>query len=236
MFLGGLDIGQMSDPTALAIMETSIAQAVSVYQVRYLKRFPLGTSYPDIIDQVHDLWASLGLMNSDSLLCVDYTGVGRPVVDLFLRRAEIPVRPITITGGFAVGDNGSGWYTVPKRDLAAVVQILLRRRRLQIAKGLPESEVLRKELQNFRVKITTAGNETYEAWRDGDHDDLVLATALPCWLGERTVLGAFDVSGGGGSGDTIDGRSDVAGAPPGVFGPGGEADDGNTTLWTAPRR
>lgn len=231
MFLAGLDIGQMSDPTALSILETTSGPKGSVYQLRYLKRFPLGTSYPDIVDQTHDIWGSLSLLGTEALLCVDYTGVGRPVVDLFLRRAEIPIRAITITGGFSVGDDGSGWYTVPKRDLAAVMQILLRRRRLQVARGLAEAQVLLKELQNFRVKLTNAGNETYEAWREGDHDDLVLATALPCWLGERTVLGAFDVSGDGGSRGTI--TDDFSQAPSGVFGPGGP--DDMTTLWDARR-
>jgi hypothetical protein len=26
---------------------------------------------------------------------------------------------------------------------------------------------------------------SYEAWREGDHDDLVLAVAMACWCGER---------------------------------------------------
>lgn len=230
MFLAGLDLGQSGDPTALAIAETSVnSVGVSVYQFRHLERFPLGTSYPDIVDEVHRRWAQFGLGGVDSLLCVDYTGVGRPVVDLFLRRAEIAIRPITITGGSNVGDDGSGWYTVPKRDLAAVMQILLRRRRFQVATGLKEAGVLLKELQNFRVKITGAGNETFEAWRDGDHDDLVLAAAMPCWLGERCVLGAFDAGGGGRGEDPSDMMSQ---APPGVFG-GMGGDDGITTLWQA---
>lgn len=230
MFIAGLDLGQAGDPTALAIAETSVnSLGVSVYQFRHLERVPLGSSYPDIVDLVHERWAQFGLMNTDSLLCVDYTGVGRPVVDLFLRRAEIPIRPITITGGSAVGDNGSGWYTVPKKDLAAVVQILLRRRRLQVASALKEAATFRKELQNFRVKITTAGNETFESWREGDHDDIVLAAAMPCWLGERTVLGAFSVSSEGGG---YDGADLMSQAPPGVF--GGDDRGGDQSLWQAP--
>jgi hypothetical protein len=31
------------------------------------------------------------------------------------------------------------------------------------------------------VKITPSGNEQYGAWREGEHDDLVLAVALACW-------------------------------------------------------
>jgi hypothetical protein len=41
---------------------------------------------------------------------------------------------------------------------------------------------------SFRAKITTKGHDTYESWRDGDHDDLVLALALGSWYFERTRL------------------------------------------------
>ena len=37
------------------------------------------------------------------------------------------------------------------------------------------------------MKITTAGNDTYEAWRESDHDDLVLAAAFACWYGEKEL-------------------------------------------------
>jgi hypothetical protein len=58
-------------------------------------------------------------------------------------------------------------------------------RRLQIARRLTEAATLVRELQNFQVKITAAANETFGAWRDGQHDDLVLAVALACWWSER---------------------------------------------------
>jgi hypothetical protein len=35
------------------------------------------------------------------------------------------------------------------------------------------------------VKITAAANETFAAWREGAHDDLVLAVALACWHADR---------------------------------------------------
>ena len=43
------------------------------------------------------------------------------------------------------------------------------------------------ELQNFRIKFTRAGNDTYEAWRESDHDDLVLAAAMAAWFGEKKL-------------------------------------------------
>ncbi len=47
-------------------------------------------------------------------------------------------------------------------------------------------DTLVKELLNFRVKINiSTAHDSYEAWREGDHDDLVLSVALACWAGER---------------------------------------------------
>jgi hypothetical protein len=63
------------------------------------------------------------------------------------------------------------------------IQVPLQNRRLQIAEGLPLTSVLADELAAFRVKITLAGNETFEAWRERDHDDLVLAVAMALYLG-----------------------------------------------------
>jgi hypothetical protein len=41
---------------------------------------------------------------------------------------------------------------------------------------------LRKELLSFRRKIDLrTAHDSYEHWRESDHDDLVLAAALACW-------------------------------------------------------
>jgi len=63
------------------------------------------------------------------------------------------------------------------------VQVYLQSKRLKIASQLPEADTLTRELQNFQVKITDAANDTYGAWREGTHADLVLAAALALWTG-----------------------------------------------------
>jgi hypothetical protein len=74
---------------------------------------------------------------------------------------------------------------VPKRDLVSVVQVALQNRTLKIAEQLPEAETLSRELQNFTVKITDSANDVYGAWREGTHDDLVLAVALALWTAKK---------------------------------------------------
>jgi hypothetical protein len=88
---------------------------------------------------------------------------------------------------------------VPKKELVTCLQLLLQQHRLAVASGLPDAEVLLRELQNFRVKITLAANETFGAWREGDHDDLVLAVAQACWHASRHPRwGPGAISSGGG--------------------------------------
>ena len=99
--------------------------------------------------------------------------------------AGLPTVPIWITGGETVSRKGR-IIRVPKRDLVSVLQVMFQTGRLKIATSLPLGPVLVDELMNFRAKITPAGNDTYEAWRERDHDDLVLALAIAAWYAERS--------------------------------------------------
>jgi hypothetical protein len=185
----GLDLGQRSDPSALAVLEDADAwqQETGTWEralsVRHLKRWPLGTKYPAIVEDARSMLASPKLL--DPVLIVDETGCGAAVCDLF-EQAEIRgiMRRVWITAGHAVKrDEASARWNVPKKALVSILQSLMQRNKLAVAK-LPERAVLMKELLNFRVKISAAANELFAAWREGEHDDLVLAAALACWAAE----------------------------------------------------
>ncbi len=194
-FIIGVDLGQARDYTAICILERfeeftgEAARGQWLKQVRYemphLERLSLGTSYPDIIERLKELIARLP--DHERLkIVVDRTGPGRPVVDL-MRKEKLSVIPVTITAGGSVTGGVYGGYNVPKRELVSNLAIIFQAGRLKISRALPEAAQLVEELQNFKMKITVAGNETYEAWRESDHDDLVLATAMACWYGERKL-------------------------------------------------
>jgi hypothetical protein len=100
------------------------------------------------------------------------------------RRTAGWVVPITITGGQAITQTEDGSWHVPKKELVTCLQVLMQSRRLQIARSLPDAATLARELHNFQVRITLAANETFGVWREGQHDDLVLAVALACWWAE----------------------------------------------------
>jgi hypothetical protein len=200
-YFAGLDLGQTMDYTALAIVrredvreaDRRIAKdhrgrTVSEFAVVHLERFPLGTPYPMIVGSVKDILGRPELGESVRL-AVDGTGVGRPVVDMLLdAQFRATVTPITITAG--AGDyrrdrwhrtHGPWAYWVAKVHLVGAVQATLTTGRLKIAERLPFAELLRRELIDFRMKVTPAANEVFEA-RQGQHDDLVLAVAVALWL------------------------------------------------------
>jgi hypothetical protein len=194
-FFAGLDLGQAEDFTALAVIERAeVKEAWSaanfgyewrrVLRLRHMERMPLGTAYPDIVERVRKVMRSGALSMGPRSLAVDGTGVGRPVVDL-LRRGEMGCRllPVTITSG-ETERYVDGYYRVPKRDLIVGLQVLLQTERLQIAGDLKEGAVLLKEMAGMRVEVKLR-NEEFEAWREGEHDDLVLAVALGCWVAGR---------------------------------------------------
>jgi len=185
-FFVGLDLGQAQDYTALVAIERKAYRydpRPYEYHIRHLERPKLGTPYPAIVEQVQALMRSRQLLNQATLV-VDATGVGRPVVDLFRKAGLRPVA-ITITGGNAVTVGGGGFH-VPKRDLVTTLQVLFQSGRLKVAGRLPLAPVLIEELLNFKVKINVkTAHDSYEAWREGVHDDLVLAAALACWYGEK---------------------------------------------------
>ena len=152
--------------------------------LRHLERFALGTPYPKIVERVRSMLATPPLFDRRVALVADATGVGAGVVDQFVQAGLSPV-PVWITGGDKVNYTAAdGSYRVPKRDLVAAVQVLMQNERLKIARALPESETLRQELQNFRIKIDPkTAHDSYSHWREGGmHDDLVLATALAAWF------------------------------------------------------
>ncbi len=191
----GLDLGQAKDFSALAIVEcvrtitdSGDQDEITALNCIHLQRWQLRTAYPaivaDVVRMVNNLDPFL-YPKDKTTLAIDATGVGAPVVDLFKReQIHAELKPIQIVGGANISEE-FGMTRVPKRDLVSVVQVGLQNRTLKIASQLPEAEILSRELQNFTVKITDSANDVYGAWREGTHDDLVLAVALGLWCASR---------------------------------------------------
>jgi hypothetical protein len=196
-FYVGLDLGQSADYSALAVIQ-GVREAGeegkirSYLHLRHLERYPLRTPYTEIAEAVATLMRSEQLNGNEydpsrrrtakarTELFVDKTGVGAGVTDL-LKAKGIQFTAITIHGGEKV-NNDKGTYNVPKKDLIAALEVPFDTGTLKVAEGLQLWRTLKEELLNFRRKQNQKTTHiSFEHWREGDHDDLVLACAMACW-------------------------------------------------------
>ncbi|HEY7153834.1 MAG TPA: hypothetical protein VH575_07725 [Gemmataceae bacterium] len=189
LYFVGLDLGQAQQYTAIAALERTTTpdlqtpdREVRHYAVRHLQRFPLGTPYTAVCARLVEMFASAPL--SGTTLLVDQTAVGRPVVQM-LRRSRINARIRAIALSLGQKATGRGVRLVPRKELVSTLQVLLQARRLKVSPALPEAQTLVTELMKFKAKPTTATDDTLESWREGPHDDLVLAVAMAAWEGEN---------------------------------------------------
>jgi hypothetical protein len=211
-FIVGVDLGSVAEPTAIVVVEAHTLPHVGYrqtrqsggwildqpvyrlpdgrqtvehppisYSVRHAERLKPGTSYPSIVKRAKYFEKKL----EEPLLTVDTTGVGEATVALF-RKADLAPHVITITAGESSASEGKA-RRIPKWDLVSVAQVLLQTNRLRIAKAIPLADTMLRELLNFRMKVSLNA-ATAEAWREGPHDDLVLALAIALWIGEKTTI------------------------------------------------
>jgi hypothetical protein len=231
--IAGLDLGKNADFSVLVVvgrkrLEKPVAKRRYSYAVRWLQTWELGTRYtatrpgePSVIGDVRDRFDAPQLRYAP--LAVDYTGVGMAVVEqVIAAKVRARLNPVCITSGHGVKTPAEtkdrSWH-VPKVELIGALTVLLENDLLKwerpgSPKALPLINRFEKELSAFREFVTRKKNVTYGAEASA-HDDLVLAAALACWLGEHT--GAGDPAGIGlpeGAG-----RSAADTAPAGVFHP-----------------
>ena len=175
----GIDLGQRRDHTAVAVLEqhsfntgdfdlaTATWKSQTTLQLRHLEMMPLQTPYHDVIQRLSNL-VSRDPLSGNATMVLDAGGPGYPVLD-FIRKARLGPRivPITITGGESPGTN-----TVPKRALVSNLQLALQNHTLAIARSLPLSQALRKELAQAKPETHTG--------------DLAMALALAAWQATTT--------------------------------------------------
>lgn len=183
MFTIGVDLASVQDFTALSILQTKREKGKRKHHCGGLRRWQ--DTYPNTIGKLVAI-AKQPVFREAVFVC-DQTGVGRPVVEAL--REALPGRRVigcTITAGsVATKGEHKDDVRVPKKLLVSTLQVLFGEQRLTYSKELDLVPALQGELQAFRVKITAAANETFENWRERDHDDLVLSVGIAAWVAEN---------------------------------------------------
>lgn len=209
----GLDLGQSQDYSVLTVLElhswydgwrhasSFVPQSEHTLRVRDIRRFPSGTTYPEVMNRT---LALIGELGQRTTLVVDATGLGAPFVDFikgsnFRLRSDYPSRPpqlvrgdsenlaphgyllpIIITAGGNARAGERGTWNVPKVDLIETLQRMFQNRRLEISSGIPEAPTLRSEL----LALRRDGN-IFEPCSARIHDDAVMSLALAAWRVSR---------------------------------------------------
>lgn len=191
-YLIGVDLAQAQDYTAVSVAEVLGTESTETraYHIRHLERMR-GVSYLDVAARIRDLTAAVRAQEPrpDVIVVYDRTGVGMAVSDV-LKAAQIDAQliGISIHGGDKVTSEDG--YRVPKRDLVSALVVAFQNGQIRIAKELDLALILTAELSNFKLKFNAAtAHDSYSAWREADHDDLVLAVAMLTWYGRRALFG-----------------------------------------------
>ncbi len=187
-FVLGVDLGQLHDWTALSLIEDARYREPPRREEKLVLRFMermREVPYPGVVDRVIRVVKDPQVASSIELV-LDATGVGVAVTDMFMERG-VYHKAVTIHGGDSESRGSRGEYRVPKRDLVSALQVASQSGRFEVAPDVGEiGEVFSKELLDFRIKITAAGHDQYGVWREGEHDDLVLAAALAVWVANKS--------------------------------------------------
>ena len=193
-FYLGVDLGQRHDPTALAAVERVVQRSRSGSR-------HLSASYAGFLSGPRCAPAQAGHAISGDRRrsgqrgtdrCrarPDHAGSGRNRGWRACGRSSprqldstIPLIPVIFTGG-DTARHEDGIYRVPKKDLVHGLMVLFENQQLRLLDDHAETRALVNELSNMRVKISGESHASYEAWRNGQHDDLLFALALACWRG-----------------------------------------------------
>ena len=152
-----------------------------------MERVPLKTPYPDIVNKIKYIVNQPEFVDQIALV-VDRTGVGIPVMQMMYQQGLAPIG-ISIHGGERVTTSADN-FGVPKRDLvtALLTAYQMKRFKTQSPDKMPIIKEFRDELAGFQMKINArTGADSYEAWLERIHDDLVISAAMGVWWMDKTM-------------------------------------------------
>jgi hypothetical protein len=145
-----------------------------LHHLRWLQRIP--STYPEIIDLVSTLLASLPETQIKPATVVNVTHVGKPAA-VFLAKHGLGVVAVTATSGDAEHRVAQGEFRVPQKDLVSILSVLMQSDRFRVSTDLAETEKLTSELVNF------SGDD--DRWKTPD--SLCRSVCIAAWWSERMM-------------------------------------------------
>lgn len=157
--------------------------------VRRVQEWPLGTDYFDIVDDA--------LLSGVDMVVPDFGGVGRPIYNMFRRRAGelqfkgkiIPIQTMSSRVSRSRSKSEKGvkgsrtlFHQVPKIELISSVIVAEQSARLLLPPDDPMVTKMMAQLGTFKMSFTKSSTPTMQLGAaTGQHDDLVSSLALGLW-------------------------------------------------------
>lgn len=208
-YIIGVDLGQSADYSALGVLRRcwrkndmydvvnqNVAMWKLYHEVPMLVRWPLGTPYPQIVEDIEREYHYVESVSEMGVkLVVDQGGPGRPVMDMLRERNLHPIG-VTITAALNVNVKNDSELTCPKRDICSALVVAAQSGDIKIAADLDLANELQREIESFGYTINRkTGQMTYESIVDEVHDDLVLAVAMGLWYSTIRLPRTFPFTG-----------------------------------------
>jgi hypothetical protein len=178
----GADLGRVRDHTAVAVTEVKLSRDYTQhYFVTYLHRFRVGLTWGHIVKKIttmrDSLKGSYGGTPVSLFWAVDATGVGSGVISMLqAAMKDESIFSVYMTAGQSSTINEYEAH-VGKYQLVSTLVGALNSGTLHLP---PDASDLVEELQNYEVRTSDAGRDSYNA-KTGAHDDEVVALALSLW-------------------------------------------------------
>lgn len=203
-----MDFGRFTDFCALSVLSRELyinvdtglperdhkGNAEYFYQCMGLRRWPLRTQFTEVIKRLVMITRRPDIARPIHVVC-DATGLGSPIIEQ-VRTALEPYRDVTVWGITITGGEIGSWspnrkaggrsFNISKLLLVSTLAEVLGCERLMLCpradrSAMENMDVLERELRAFKVRVSKTGYQGFEAM-GSDHDDCVVALALPLWV------------------------------------------------------
>lgn len=200
-YIWGVDLGEIRDPSAVAVVERAVVNNRWYYDLGALWqpgaedvasfRRP-GADFYEALQAWILHWQSPTFPRGarfpylgNSTLFVDGTGPGRDAAYRFLRgrlAREMPMKPIVIRPGNVRGkQSDNGWYMTSRQDLVGTLDSVRDSGRLSMS--LTQTPLMRPRIEAQLSKFAADERKEVDLKRS-DHDDLAMALAIAVTLAE----------------------------------------------------
>lgn len=188
-----LDLGRKQDYTPVGVINTIKTQS-DIHKVKYehrlihlelLKNFTWDYFY-QYLKKLTD-----NSVLRKAPIIVDANGIGDVVISN-LRSMGFNVIPVlTTSGNFAENVSEDGSYHVSKRILVTTLGNSFEQGKWIFAKNIQHKDKIKEQFEGFQMKVTNAGNETFENAKDSIHDDIVTMCMIGNYILRKFHLDVF---------------------------------------------